>query len=96
MNALGAPLDGEAMGYLGRGSLASGPYGVDNKGGAKPVMCECSRIGANGDHDKMWQGTLKGVASVRGPPTWKRSSLWWLDDTLDTKEMFRLIPSHLD
>ena len=47
-------LDGDAMGYPGGGSPASGLYGVDNEGGANPVMCECSQIGANGDHGNMW------------------------------------------
>jgi len=70
MNALGASLDGEAMGYPGRGSPTSGPYGVDDKEGVNPVMCECSWIGASRDRDNTWWGMLKGVASVRGPSAW--------------------------
>jgi len=64
MNALGAPLDGEAIGYPDGGSLTSGPYGVYDEGSVSPVMCECSHTRASGDHGKMWQGTLKGVASI--------------------------------
>jgi len=96
MNALGASLAGEAMGYMGGGSPPSGPYSVDAKVGANPVMCECSLIGTRGDHGHTWQGTLKGGASARGPSPWGRSWLWWLSVMLDTEERVRLFPSCLD
>ena len=70
INALGAPLDGVARGYLGGGLPARGPYGVENEAGVNPMMCDCSQIGASGDHSSMWWGTLNGVASVRGPSAW--------------------------
>ena len=84
MNALGASLAGEAMGYMGRGSPPSSPYSVNEEVGANPVMCECSQIGTKGDHSSTWQGTLKGGASARGPSSWGRSWLWWLGIMLDT------------
>jgi len=49
MNAQGASLAGEAAGYMGGGSPASGPDGVNDEVGANPVMCECSWIGTSGD-----------------------------------------------
>ena len=96
MNALGASLDGEVMGYMGGGSSASGPYGVDDEVGANPMMCECSRIGTRGDCGSTWQGMLKGGASARGPSSWGRSWLWWLSVMLDTEERVGLLHSCLD
>ena len=96
MNTLGVSLVEEAMGYLGRDSPPNGPYGVDDKMGANPSMCECSLIGTRGDHGHTWQGTLKGGASARGPSPWGRSWLWWLSVMLDTEVRVGFLPSHID
>ena len=68
MKVLGTPLDGDAIGYPGGGSLASGSWGVDDNGGVNLVIC--SPIGANGDRGNTCRGTLKGVTSVRGSSIW--------------------------
>jgi len=81
---------------MGGGSPPNVQYGVDAKAGENAVMLECSMIGTSGYRGSMWQHTLKGGASARGPSPGGSSWLWWLGVMLDTEERVRLLPSHLD